>query len=160
MAESDRQTVVYKLITEAGLPFSLDSFDNRLRIQKTAYLLVAMGAPLDYHYNWYLRGPYSPSLAKDLFAVAANIESARERARLIQFGPGARRTIDALKETLRAKPADYPTDVIWFEALASVAFLKRRGAEERAIAEQLGKEKALTPQMVRESYRAVAELGV
>lgn len=160
MSQFDKQAVVYKLLTDAGVSFSLDSFDNRLKLQKAAYLLVAMGAPLDYHYNWYLRGPYSPSLAKDLFGIASHIESTRKQAEGLRFGRGGRQHIDALKNALRAKPRDYQTETIWFEALASVAYLKKRGADKPAIEKQLQEEKSLSAKMVSEAYRVIADLGL
>lgn len=42
-----------------------DSFETRLRLQKTVYLLKAAGFPqaADFHYNYYIRGPYSSDLA-------------------------------------------------------------------------------------------------
>ncbi len=40
------------------------SFKDRLILQKTVYLLQAFGLYLGYHFNWYLRGPYSITLAR------------------------------------------------------------------------------------------------
>ena len=49
----------------------IDSFNSRLMIQKSVYLLKAMGYPpvKSYNFSSYLRGPYSPDLAEDYFAV-------------------------------------------------------------------------------------------
>ena len=49
--------------------FNMDDFDGRLRFQKTVQLLQSFGIYLDYDYNWYLRGPYCPDLAKDGFKL-------------------------------------------------------------------------------------------
>ena len=43
--------------------FSMDEFDDRLRLQKFIYLLQAHGIYLGYDYSWYLRGPYCTALA-------------------------------------------------------------------------------------------------
>ncbi len=45
------------------------SFDARLRLQKTSYLLKHLGIPpfKDYDFNLYLRGPYSPSLSHEYY---------------------------------------------------------------------------------------------
>lgn len=43
--------------------FSMDTFDDRLRLQKFVYLLQAHGVYLGYDYSWYLRGPYCSTLA-------------------------------------------------------------------------------------------------
>ena len=41
-----------------GHEFSVDEFDDRLRFQKTVYLLQAFGINRGYDFSWYLRGPY------------------------------------------------------------------------------------------------------
>jgi uncharacterized protein YwgA len=53
----------------------LDSngIDNRLKIQKVAYLLKCLGAEdfKSFDFNLYLRGPYSPSLSSEYYALAS-----------------------------------------------------------------------------------------
>jgi len=50
----------------------MGSFDNRLKYQKLIYLVQNSGLSLGYGYNWYVRGPYSPSLTQDLFEINRN----------------------------------------------------------------------------------------
>lgn len=50
--------------------FEMDTFDGRLKLQKTVYLLQAFGVNMGYHFNWYKRGPYSPDLTRDGFEVS------------------------------------------------------------------------------------------
>jgi len=51
--------------------FSLDSISERVRFQKTIYLLSKIGFPnleaYERSFKMYLYGPYSPELAKDAF---------------------------------------------------------------------------------------------
>ncbi|MFW9888593.1 MAG: hypothetical protein ACFFER_10445 [Candidatus Thorarchaeota archaeon] len=47
----------------------MGSLKKRIKFQKTIYLLEAFGANLNYHFSWYLRGPYSTSLADDGYAL-------------------------------------------------------------------------------------------
>jgi len=73
----DRQQIGLKLALDAlGLPLSLSTFDDRLILQKTISIAQVAGVDLGYHFHWYLRGPYSPSLTRDAFAVAAGLEEA------------------------------------------------------------------------------------
>ena len=37
--------------------------------QKFIFLLNELSNELNYNYNWYIRGPYSPDLTKDLFYI-------------------------------------------------------------------------------------------
>jgi len=44
-------------------------FNARLILQKTVYLLEQFGLNIGYDFSWYLRGPYSPSLTRDVYAL-------------------------------------------------------------------------------------------
>ncbi len=70
----DRQQIGLKLtIDELKLPFQIDSFTDRLILQKTVYLAQAAGVDLGYYYHWYLHGPYCPSLTRDEYAIDGEI---------------------------------------------------------------------------------------
>ncbi len=47
----------------------VDTFEQRLISQKVQYLAQVFGISPIYGFNLYIRGPYSPSLAHDLFAL-------------------------------------------------------------------------------------------
>ena len=49
-------------------PISIDHFDDRLRLQKLAFLIQEMGDGGPFAYHWYIRGPYSPSLTHMLYS--------------------------------------------------------------------------------------------
>lgn len=67
----DRQPFVLGFILHKfpEFGFSMDTFDDRLRLQKFIYLLQAYGVYLGYDFSWYLRGPYCSSLATDGFIL-------------------------------------------------------------------------------------------
>jgi uncharacterized protein YwgA len=72
----DRQQIGVKLTVDGlDLPFKIDYFMDRLIMQKAVYLAQAAGVNLGYYYHWYLYGPYSPSLTRDEYAIAADIAS-------------------------------------------------------------------------------------
>lgn len=72
----DRQQIGVKLTIDAlNLPFQINSFEDRLILQKAIYLAQAAGVHLGYYYHWYLYGPYSPSLTQDEYAIATDISS-------------------------------------------------------------------------------------
>ena len=67
----DRQQIGVKLAIDGlGLQFKIDTFEDRLILQKAIYLAQAGGVHLGYYYHWYLYGPYSPSLTRDEYAIA------------------------------------------------------------------------------------------
>lgn len=63
----DRQPFVLGFILRKfpEFGFSMDTFDDRMRLQKFVYLLQAHGVYLGYDFSWYLRGPYCSSLTTD-----------------------------------------------------------------------------------------------
>jgi uncharacterized protein YwgA len=63
-----RQALLAGVLRRVGR-FSINKFQDRLRVQKSVYLLQAFGIYLGYNFNWYLYGPYSPALARDAFEV-------------------------------------------------------------------------------------------
>ena len=52
-----------------GYDFSLEGFSDRLKLQKTIYLLQVFGVYLGYDFSWYLRGPYCSILAANGFLL-------------------------------------------------------------------------------------------
>jgi len=63
-------------ILNALTSVSLETFEERIKLQKLVYLARKMGYSPGYSFNWYSRGPYSPSLTRMLF-------SANEQDRLV-----------------------------------------------------------------------------
>lgn len=62
-----------------GFNFNVNRFDHRLRLQKLVYLAKVLGVPrLDYNFNLYLRGPYSPQLAEDYYSLGGGLISEDE----------------------------------------------------------------------------------
>ena len=67
----DLSQVATKLAFDAiGVRVKIGSFSDRLIAQKAIYLCQAAGVQLGYTFRWYLRGPYSPGLTKDVFIFA------------------------------------------------------------------------------------------
>jgi hypothetical protein len=62
-----------------GIDANLNTFAERVRVQKMVYMLKQFGADLGFGFTWYLRGPYSPSLTKTLFnPTSEDARSSRE----------------------------------------------------------------------------------
>lgn len=53
----------------------LDSFESKLIVQKTVYLLDAMGLKTGYGFNFYIRGTYSPELTEEMYQNKQQIEN-------------------------------------------------------------------------------------
>jgi hypothetical protein len=118
----DRQQIGLKLTLDAlGLPARLDSFSDRLVLQKAIYLAQAAGVLLGYGYNWYLRGPYSPSLTRDAFAVVDELRQGVDDSEGSHLDSTSVQRLESLRKLLRGIPQqDLPARL---ELLASVRFL-------------------------------------
>ncbi len=70
----ERQQIGLKLVLDQlGLPARVETFEDRLILQKAVYLAQAAGIHLGYYFRWYLRGPYCPSVAEDGFCIATEL---------------------------------------------------------------------------------------
>lgn len=47
----------------------VDSFQQRFKSQKTQYFAQLFGVSFRYPFNLYIKGPYSPELARDLYLI-------------------------------------------------------------------------------------------
>lgn len=159
----DRQQIALKLaIHGLGLEFRINSFEDRLILQKAIYLAQAAGIHLGYYYHWYLYGPYCPALTRDAYAVdyerRQDVDESKgwsldneSQLRLIQL----QALIPEANQARRRK----------LELLASVHFLIDRrqvpGNDPREIAARLALfEKDFSEQEVQEALRELAENGL
>ena len=55
------------LENHCGFTFNVNRFNHRIMLQKYVFIAKSLGWPNDYAYNLYIRGPYSPDLAKDYY---------------------------------------------------------------------------------------------
>lgn len=118
----DRQQIGVKLTVDGlNLPFKTEFFVDRLIMQKAVYLAQAAGVNLGYFYQWYLHGPYSPSLTRDEFAIAADIASGMNDSEGWKLDESSLRRLEGIRaifsESERGKLAKK------LELLASVHFL-------------------------------------
>ena len=62
--------------------FTMDEFDDRLKLQKLIYMIQSTGVYLGYDFSYYLRGPYCSKLAQmgfELTEVYDDVEIKKER---------------------------------------------------------------------------------
>ncbi len=113
MIESENDQVL-RILRNLG-PIKLDEFDDRLRLQKQAYLIQEIGATTKYTYSWYVHGPYSSSLTSALF-LGDKIGKFDSKDKLRD---GESRIVSRLKELLGRRISD-PRQL---ELFASVWYL-------------------------------------
>lgn len=97
-----------------------ETFDDRLICQKKIYLLQSLGTDLGYTYNWYVHGPYSPSLSNYVYNNLEVLES-------IDFSDynlseDTENNIDKVNSLLEDKRVDFGNGS-WYELLASLLYI-------------------------------------
>jgi len=117
-----RQTGVKLVLDGLGLGFKIDTFFDRLVLQKAVYLAQAGGINLGYHYQWYLHGPYSPALTRDAFSMQLEITAGMDDSGRWVLDDASRNRVGQLKQLI-PDHADPMTRARKPELLASVHFL-------------------------------------
>lgn len=117
------EKILSKILNLLGFEgVEMRDFDNRLKYQKLIFLVQNSGLSLGYGYNWYVRGPYSPFLAHDLFEIDKEskiFESGKDLA--LQDERIIVEKIEKIKELL-GKDIENP---VFLEVLASLIYLKK-----------------------------------
>ena len=122
----DRQQIGVKLVMDdLGLGLSMETFEDRVVLQKALYLAQAAGLRLGYHFRWDLRGPYCPALANDGYAIAEEIQDGQDETEQWQFDSGSRELLGNIRSLI---PASGSRDQILeeLELFASIHFLVSR----------------------------------
>jgi uncharacterized protein YwgA len=127
------------VLEELGISRNMFSFQQRLRLQKVIFLLQQYGLQTHWGFNWYLRGPYSPALAHELF------ESLRMDISGFQLSDRDLRAIEKLRKNLdvtRATPSE-------LEAASAILYLRRAknqfGYDLSDLIEEVKHQKPLLP---------------
>ena len=110
-----RQIGLKLVLAELEVPATMDSFDDRLILQKAVYLAQQAGIPLGYHYYWYLRGPYCRELTADAYTTLGDIPAGWN------LDVGSKQKLGKIKELFAIIKAK-PEPVKAFELFASVLF--------------------------------------
>ncbi len=117
-----RQIATRLVLAKLGLPeVRLDTFAERLVVQKSIYLAQAAGVNMGYSFRWYLRGPYLPELTSDVFSIASELKSGFDESAGWALDEAA---LSALGRVQGLMPGgDLPARARQLELLASVHFL-------------------------------------
>ena len=116
--------IVLKLVLDAiKQELKLDSFEQRLMIQKKVYLTQLTGLDLAYRFGWYLHGPYSTELTRDAFRLKEEMDLNERDYEKETLGQFARKRVQQAPKIWANKPDGIDEDD-WLELLASLHYLK------------------------------------
>lgn len=158
MASEPRRLIGLKLaLDELGVPARVDSFQDRLALQKATYLAQAAGLQLGYRYSWYLKGPYSPDLTRDYFRLAEDPAIATG----FSLGEEHRARLERLGGVARPAPGVELDRSEWLELLASLHYLMhtlRKDGEGAAVV--IRKAKPHLAGHIDEGFTALSTAGL
>lgn len=110
-----------------ALNISKDTFEDRLLSQKKIFLLQEMGVNIGYSYNWYVRGPYSPSLTTYIYH---NLDMLKEQDfSKYTLQDNVQEKIDNINSLDKKKPETLSIPS-WYELLASVLYICKKWKKE------------------------------
>ncbi len=108
----------------------IDTFEQRIKSQKTHYFAQLFGVSPSYRFNLYLRGPYSSALADDLYQIKRNSLEAKKEL----FTPDELEDrFKKLKNFLAGKNNRQMEIVATLHWLLRVAKLEPKSAKEKVI---------------------------
>ncbi len=152
---------VYKVATELLGDYDMGSLSQRIELQKAFYLFQRYVANLNYHFNWYIYGPYSPSLTRALVSIEDEKDTIAEEAAVLNLKEQARTRISRLKQAMEQAPTGLKR-VQWLELLASVSFLQKHQLKStpEKIHTQLRKEKPdFTTDQIDQAFEVLSTLA-
>jgi len=103
----------------------LDDFPNRLKLQKRMYLMQLFGLDLGYRFNWYIHGPYCPTLADDAFELVQRPDIVRTGSSEFELSEKAKSLLKKYK-SLEKRLSTYEL-IKSLELAASIHYLKNIG---------------------------------
>lgn len=147
-----------KLIYDAlGIPVSVDSERDKIRLQKALYVAQRKQVDLGYRFAWFERGPYCTELAEDYHRLAFTSLKPSRGAELEEDAAKALKRIRRVFESCPVGLDDY----LWLELLASLDFLRHVSRYGEDIVERvIRREKPSLLQYKSEADKALAMIGL
>lgn len=121
----NKLAVLDAYLRELGQTSAIDSKDDRLRVQKAIYLGQLTGVDLGYRYNWYVHGPYSPTLTQDYYALDGLAESDKVKVHQAQLNAHARQKLATAAELFVVPQGVTLALHHWLELLSSWHYLRK-----------------------------------
>ena len=106
------------LVRRIGNYNKMETFDDRLILQKTIYLMQSFDLYVGYDFSWYIRGPYSTQLTKDGFDLRDQFDQIANEGRFKEDDAEMR------FQQFMKFIGDKKNDPDWLEITASIHFLK------------------------------------
>ena len=130
---NNRQIALKLLLENLGVDPKIETQDDRKRVQKAIYIGQLSGVDLGYRFSWYLKGPYSPELTRDYYAMAEEIQAGDTSYENKELRPDYLQRLGKIRRFLDPKTGHDQSE--WLELLASYHYLRQvsRKSHEEAV---------------------------
>jgi uncharacterized protein YwgA len=118
-----QQILLAKTLEAAEVPLAVDSFNQRLILQKAVYLLQSAGVRNGYRFRWYLKGPYCSELTSDAFGIVGEGEAGQKELGTWHLDSPSRKRVSQLSSLLHREGEQEHEQAKRLELFASVLFL-------------------------------------
>lgn len=117
------QLALKLVLDELDIDAAVRTVSERKTVQKGVYLGQLAGVDLGYRYNWYIMGPYSPSLTRDYFALDKAIEAGDTAFEGRELQESVRRRLAKIRPLLDVPSGVNLSKANWLELLSSLHYL-------------------------------------
>jgi len=155
MEDMDRALVLGAVLKRIG-NYDMSTFEGRLVLQKTVYLLQAHGLYLGYKFSWYVHGPYCPELTREAFELLPIYKR-------IPDAEFAKPQVEKRFEKFLSFLGDKKGDSDWLEQLACTHFLRvlnPRAKKEEIINIVLNHEPHFTKRQCEQAWNYLVQNGL
>lgn len=132
------ELIALKLILDdLNISSDIKTVEDRKLIQKSIYLLQAVGGNLNYKYSWYKMGPYSTDLTADYYRLNEEIELGSEEYKKYNLGQIFKEKNNNLRKLFTIPENLSMSKEDWLELLSSVHFLNKTGNDENQVKQKI-----------------------
>jgi hypothetical protein len=132
IAMEPRLAVLELFLKDLGVSRSISTMSSRKALQKAVYLGQLAGVDLGYRFGWYIRGPYSPALAKAYYQLDEAAASGEKAGGDLK--QSLREKLVALRPLMKPPANVDLVQADWLELLASWHYLRQARQLNKAAA--------------------------
>ena len=124
---TDRRDLLFIVLSRLEASLLAGDALSRRTLQDMVYIAEAWGLPLDYHFTYSLKGPYSNELVPDIVHIQQRRGTYERRTRGLKMRPGAEESLTTLKSFMDQLMEDRRR----LHMVASIMFLGERYKMDR-----------------------------
>lgn len=158
----EARQIALKLFLDAlGVPATIETVNDRKRVQKAVYLGQLSGVDLAYRFGWYLKGPYSPFLTRDYFNLEESLALGDRDWQDRELENSVARRLKKIVPLMKPAPDVSLSQADWLELISSLHFLREvRGLDSKKSLAVIKNEKPRLSKFYNKAEKALREVSL